>query len=118
MNTPEHIAGAAVIVCLSTAPSLEVAERLARDAVQQGLAACVSFVPGATSVYAWKGDICQDAEVWMLIKTTQQALPQLQQAWTQWHPYEVPELLVLPVTGGLPAYLDWVCASVNTASGA
>lgn len=105
-----------VLVCLSTAPSMEVATQLAQQIVQQQLAACVSFVPGAQSVYAWKGEVCTDAEVWMMIKTTQAAWPALQKAWQTLHPYETPELLALPVAGGLPPYIDWLIASVNVSA--
>ncbi len=102
------------LICFSTAPSLDVAQSLAQAVVEQGLAACVSFVPGAHSVYRWKGEICNDAEVWMMIKTTPQAFTALQKAWQDLHPYDVPELLALPVSNGLPAYVEWVFASVQT----
>lgn len=100
------------VICFSTAPSLEVAQQLANALIERQLAACVSFLPGATSVYRWKDEICHDAEVWIMIKTTPQAYAALQAAWNDLHPYEVPELLAVSVGAGLPAYVDWVFASV------
>ena len=99
-------------VCLMTAPSLEVAETIARQLVEEELAACVNLVPQILSIYRWKGEICRDSEVLMVAKTARaqdliSRLPQL-------HPYEVPELIVLPVEAGLPAYLNWV-AGLDTA---
>lgn len=101
------------LICFSTAPSVELAEKLAQALLERQLAACVSFVPGATSVYVWQGKVCQDAEVWMMIKTTPQAYGALQQAWMELHPYEVPELLAVSVAEGLPAYVQWLFSSVG-----
>lgn len=101
------------LVCLSTAPSTDVAEQLARALVERRLAACVSFVPGAKSLYRWKGDVCADNEIWMMIKTTPECWEALLAAWQNLHPYEVPELLALPVAAGFQPYVEWVFASVN-----
>lgn len=101
------------LVCFSTAPSMEIAQQLADAVLEQGLAACVSCLPGALSVYRWNGAICKDTEVWIMIKTTPQAYIALQQAWKTLHPYEVPELLAVQAQAGLPAYVHWVNATVG-----
>jgi periplasmic divalent cation tolerance protein len=76
--------------------------------VEEGLAACVNMVPGLRSIYRWKGDLCEDAEYLLLIKTVRAQLPSLARRVEQLHPYETPELISLPVEGGLQAYVGWV----------
>jgi periplasmic divalent cation tolerance protein len=104
-----------IVVALSTVARPEDAERLARALVEERLAACVNVVPGVVSVYRWKGAVLRDEERLLVIKTTAERLDALRAALPGLHPYEVPELVVLPVTGGLEAYLGWVAESVRTA---
>ena len=101
---------AAALLCLSTCPDEASAAALARALVGEGLAACVSRLPLTASVYRWQGDIVEEAEVLLLIKTTQGSWPRLQQRLPALHPYETPELIALPVGDGLPAYLAWIAA--------
>ncbi len=96
------------LVALSTAPSAEVAEQLARALVGEGLAACVNVVPGVTSYYRWKGELQRDAEWLLVIKTRAGRLEAIEAALARLHPYEVPELLALKVEDGLPSYLAWL----------
>ncbi len=100
-------------VCLITAPTQEKALEIARALLQARLVACVNLVPAITSLYWWEGQIQQDSEVLMIVKTEDSRLDLLQQQLPKLHPYSVPELVVLPVEGGLPAYLEWVRASVS-----
>ncbi|HEX6307013.1 MAG TPA: divalent-cation tolerance protein CutA [Longimicrobiales bacterium] len=102
-----------VSVALVTAPSQEAAERIVRALVEERLAACGSIVPGMTSIYGWEGAIRQEAEVLIVLKTTRVAAPRLIARVKELHPYDVPEVLALPVTAGLDAYTAWVAASVH-----
>ncbi len=95
-------------VVLMTAPDRDAAERVVRALVEERLIACGNIVPGLTSIYRWKGAIECDAEVLVVMKTTAAAVPALLARAPQLHPYEVPELLVLPVEFGYGPYLDWV----------
>jgi periplasmic divalent cation tolerance protein len=97
-----------VLIALCTCPDAEIAGRIARALVGEGLAACVSTVPGVTSVYLWEGAVQTDTEVQLLIKTTAARLPVLIDRVRELHPYELPEVIAVPVIGGLPDYLQWV----------
>jgi periplasmic divalent cation tolerance protein len=101
------------IVVLSTCPDPETARGLAADLVENGLAACVNIVPGLTSVYRWEGRTEESPECLMFIKTTQESMARLRQRIVELHPYELPEIVAVPVVDGLPAYLDWVTGSVT-----
>lgn len=101
------------LVALSTAPSAEVAEQLARALVGEGLAACVNVVPGVTSYYRWKGELQRDAEWLLVIKTRAARLEALKAALVRLHPYEVPELVALGVEDGLAPYLAWLDESTG-----
>lgn len=96
-----------VIVC-TTLPAGADGAALARTLVGERLAACVSIQPGVRSVYRWREEIEEDAEQQLLIKTTAERVPPLRERIGALHPYDVPELLVLPVSGGGAEYLEWV----------
>jgi periplasmic divalent cation tolerance protein len=81
--------------------------------VERGLAACVNVVPGVVSVYRWKGAVCRDGEVMLFIKTRAERLPALREALLALHPYELPELVALPVESGHAPYLAWLDESVS-----
>ena len=96
------------IVVFSTCDSEEQAGRIARALVEQQLAACVNILPGARSIYQWKGQI-EDAAEWMLIiKSRRDLMEQLRAAIGKIHSYEVPELLAVPVVDGSESYLAWL----------
>jgi len=101
------------LVALSTVASLEDAERIARALVERRLAACVNVVPGLTSIYAWKGAVETERELLLVIKTRRQRFEELRAALVELHPYEVPELIALPVEAGHAPYLDWLQASTD-----
>lgn len=100
-------------VLLVTAPDREAALSLVRRLVQESLIACGNILPGLTSVYRWEGEVEEDSEVLAILKTREEALPALIRRIEQLHPYDVPEILALPVKEGLPAYLNWVVAETS-----
>jgi periplasmic divalent cation tolerance protein len=93
---------------LCTCPDQAVAERIAASLLEGKLAACVNILPGIVSMYRWQGEIARDAEVLLLIKTSAERRDAMQQALRDMHPYEVPEIISLPVTAGHQPYIDWV----------
>lgn len=97
-----------VLVVLTNLPDAASAERLARHLVEQRVAACVNQLAPCTSIYRWQGAVESATEVPLLIKSTRAAYPALEQAIRAAHPYDVPEIVALPVAAGLPAYLAWV----------
>jgi periplasmic divalent cation tolerance protein len=97
-----------VLIALCTCPETAVAEHIAEALVGEGLAACVNALPGLTSVYRWHGKVQRDSEVLLVIKTTQDRLHELTERVRRLHPYELPEIIAVPVCGGLPDYLQWV----------
>jgi periplasmic divalent cation tolerance protein len=97
-------------VVLVTAPDRDTALPLVRRLVEEGKVACGNILPGLTSVYRWEGQVEEDPEVLIILKTREGALPELISRIHELHPYDVPEILALPVQEGLPAYLEWVVA--------
>lgn len=100
-------------IVVSTAGSPEEAAKIAHELVERRLAACVSRLPGLVSVYRWQGAVEEAGEVLLLIKTSGERLAALETALREMHSYEVPEFLVLPVSVGSDAYLEWLFSSVN-----
>jgi len=98
-------------VVLVTFPDTECARRVAGDMIEQGWAACANLVSGVESIYRWEGELQRDSEVLGIFKCAVAALPAFTGALVEMHPYEVPEVVVLPVEGGYPPYLEWVQAS-------
>lgn len=96
------------IVTLTTCPTRDVAERLADALVEGRHAACVNIIPGLTSVYRWQGRIEHDEELLLVAKTTGDAYPGLERTVLALHPDELPEIVAVPVQGGLAGYLQWV----------
>jgi periplasmic divalent cation tolerance protein len=101
-----------ISVALSTAPSAEVAAEIASALVKEGLAACVNIVPAVRSIYQWEGKLCDESEVLCVMKTRSDRVEALRARLVALHPYQVPELIVLPVTAGHEPYLAWVEACV------
>ena len=102
-----------IVVALSTVPTLVAARELARNLLDQRLVACVNIVPGIESHYRWQGEIRQDAEVMIVMKTTQDRVEALQDWIEARHGYTTPELVVMPVTAGSEPYLEWVGAETR-----
>jgi periplasmic divalent cation tolerance protein len=97
-----------VEVVLVTAPDAEVGARIGRALVEEGLAACANLVPGVRSIYRWQGSVHEDPEVLLILKTRAALAAPLAARVRALHPYELPEVITLAVTGGSEAYLDWV----------
>lgn len=102
------------IVVLITAPSLDVARQIATALLEQKLAACVNVLPGVRSYYNWKDKPQEDQEVLLLVKTRlalfeNRLIPAVQAV----HPYELPEIIALPISMGLEGYLNWINAETS-----
>lgn len=96
------------IVIFCTVPNRETALKISQPIIEEKLAACVNIVPSLISIYKWKGKIAQDSEELLIIKTTQQKFNVLETRIKQLHPYEVPEIIALPIVIGSDKYLNWV----------
>lgn len=103
------------LLVFTNLPDRTAAERLADALLEKRVAACVNILAPCRSVYRWKGAVEHDEEHPMLIKTTAEQYPALEAAIRAGHPYELPEIIAVPIERGLPAYLDWIAA--ETASG-
>lgn len=101
------------LVALTTLGNPEDARRLVRTLVDDRLIACGTILPGATSIYRWEGRIIEESEVVVLMKTRSDRWSELAETVRDRHPYDVPELLALPVGSGLEAYLQWVRAETT-----
>lgn len=98
---------------LTTCADMDSAQQLAQGLLDQRLAACVSLLPQVQSWYVWDGKINQDAEIILFIKSTTARYAEIETYLKKYHPYDVPELLSLPIDQGLPAYLQWLDAAVT-----
>lgn len=96
------------LVVLCTCPDEASAVEIAKALLAQGLAACVNRLPGVRSMYLWEGQMQDDAEVLLVIKTRKDLYPALEAGIRARHPYEIPEIIGLTVTAGAAPYLDWI----------
>jgi len=101
------------LLVLTNLPDRETAERLAGALIEQRVAACVNILAPCRSVYRWKGAVQREEEHPVLIKTTAERYPALEAAIRAAHPYELPEIIAVPIERGLPAYLAWVDAETK-----
>ncbi len=97
-----------VILVLTNLPDAHSARTMAHQLVEKKLAACVNCLPGVESVYRWQGEVVSAAEITLIIKTTQARYEQVELAIKASHPYQVPEIIAVEVSAGLPAYLNWI----------
>jgi periplasmic divalent cation tolerance protein len=102
----------ATVVVFVTAPTAEKAAELARTLVEEKLAACGNVVPGIRSIYRWEGKVQEDAEALLILKAPRKRLQELSDRVVQLHPYELPEVIALPIEGGNWKYLDWIVQSM------
>lgn len=102
------------LLVLTNLPERAAAVRLAEMLVEKRLAACVNVLAPCRSVYRWKGAVQCEEEHPMLIKTTEERYAALEAALRAGHPYELPEIIAVPVERGLPAYLDWVAGETGS----
>jgi len=103
-----------LVLVLTNLPDVDVARRVARELVENRFAACVTLLPGSESVYRWQGVIESATEVPVLIKTRRSCYPALETELRRLHPYDVPEIVSIPIVDGLPAYLAWVMHESGT----
>lgn len=96
------------LVVIITAPDQAQGEKIARTLIGERLAACVNLIPGVKSFYWWQGKMCEEGEFLLLVKTRSGLLEKLTERVKAIHPYEVPEIIALPIIQGLSEYLDWV----------
>lgn len=96
------------ILVMTNLPDQASAEKLAHHLLEHKLAACINILAPCTSVYSWQGKVEQAVELPVLIKSTANRYDALQAAIVSLHPYELPEVIHVPIAGGLPAYLNWV----------
>lgn len=101
------------LLVLTNLPDRETAERLAGTLIEKRVAACVNILAPCGSVYRWKGAVQRDEEHPVLIKTTAERYPALEAAIRAAHPYELPEIIAVPIERGLPAYLAWIGAETQ-----
>jgi len=100
-----------LLIVYCTCPDREAAITLADGIIAAGLAACVNIVPGLISIYRWQGERQQGTEELLLIKTSSTAYPALEKYISTNHPYELPEIIAVPIKVGLASYLDWISES-------
>jgi periplasmic divalent cation tolerance protein len=96
------------LLVFTNLPDREAAVKLARDLIAKRLAACVNVLSGCTSVYRWDGNVEHADEIPVLIKTRASRYAEIEAAIRELHPYELPEVIAVPIVHGLPDYLDWV----------
>jgi periplasmic divalent cation tolerance protein len=113
MTSPSTTADT-VLLCYCSCPDGDSAQVIAEILVGERLAACVNRLPGVVSIYRWQGAVTSGTETLLLIKTTAGCFEALKARLLQLHPYELPELIAVPVERGYAAYLDWVRDSVST----
>jgi len=101
------------MLALATFPSPEKAAEIARVLVDEQLAACVNIIPGVRSIYRWDDKLCDDSEVLGIIKTTRERFDAMGARYVELHPYDVPELIALPIVAGSAPYLDWLIATCS-----
>ena len=102
------------LLVFTNLPDRAAAEKLADALVQKRVAACVNILAPCRSVYRWKGAVQHDEEHPVLIKTTRESYAALEAAIREAHPYELPEIVAVPIERGLPAYLEWVAAETTS----
>ena len=102
------MSGQEALLVITNLPDRATAERIAASLVTEKMAACINILAGCTSIYRCEGRLEHADEVPLLIKTSRAAYPRLEEALRKLHPYELPEIIALPVIAGLPEYLDWV----------
>jgi periplasmic divalent cation tolerance protein len=96
------------LIAYCTCPDRETAGKLAETLVTDGLAACVNLLPGVESVYRWQGKIERDSEILLLIKSDDAHFGALKDTIVSLHPYDVPEIIAVPVEAGHEPYLEWI----------
>jgi len=105
--------GSEYLIVFSTVPSVEVGTEIARDLVENMIAACVNIVPRIKSVYEWDGEIVEENESLLIIKTKQLFMDTLIERISEIHPYDIPEIIAMPVVEGNREYLNWIDSAIG-----
>jgi len=101
------------LLIITNCPDEEVANAIALALVEDELAACVNILPRVQSIYRWQGAVESASEIPLLIKSTAANYPALEKRIAELHPYDLPEIIALPITHGLPAYLNWLATETR-----
>ena len=101
------------IIALNTCPNAETAEKIAYSLVESQLAACTNIIPTVQSIYRWQGKIEQEHEALLIIKTRKNKFTQLESLIREHHPYELPEIVAVPIEAGTKEYLNWIDQSLE-----
>jgi periplasmic divalent cation tolerance protein len=104
-----------VLLALSTFPDAEIARRISNQLVSEHFAACANILPSVESIYRWKDKIESGNETLVLFKVSEVRQAAFQDKLRSLHPYDVPEIIFVPVTGGLPEYLQWIAENCGQA---
>ncbi|TLD69727.1 divalent-cation tolerance protein CutA [Phragmitibacter flavus] len=102
-----------ILIVFCTMPSVEKARQIATVLVESQLVACVNLCPSVESIYRWEGKVETASEVLAVMKTTRERYADLEVRLRELHPYEVPEIVAVPVVAGLPEYLHWVTGATG-----
>jgi periplasmic divalent cation tolerance protein len=103
------------IIVYCTVPSTEIGIKIANDLVESHSAACVNIIPGLTSIYRWKGEICRDNEQLLIIKSRNSLFEKIQERIKALHPYEVPEIISYDIAEGSDRYFAWISENTDKA---
>jgi len=101
-------------IILCTCPDQKTAEEIASHLISEKLAACVNIIPGITSIYEWQGQIEKSQEYQLLIKSHSKYYTEIEDNIKKLHPYELPEIIAVPIERGLPEYLQWINTCLST----
>jgi len=104
-----------ILLALSTFPDAEIARRISNQLVSEHFAACANILPSVESIYRWKEKIESGNETLVLFKVSEVRQAAFQEKLRSLHPYDVPDIIFVPVTGGLPEYLQWVAENCGQA---
>jgi len=107
-SQPKHL------LVLTTCPGTITAKKIANELVMEKLAACVQVIPGVQSFFRWVGKVDNSEEILLIIKTTTDRYPELQSRIVSLHPYELPEIIAVPISSGLEGYLAWIESNTST----
>ncbi len=103
-----------ISILLSSVPDEDTGARIARELLDAKLAACVNIIPKIRSIYRWKGEVRDDAEVLLIIKTQHDRVEDTIRAVKSLHPYDVPEIISIPIEAGWPDYMKWIIDETTT----
>jgi len=102
-----------ILLVMTTITDIDKGKSLARQIIDEQLAACCNIVPGITSVYRWQDELCEEQECLLVMKTVESRFNELSKFISMRHPYETPEIIALPITAGSQEYLSWVTQATS-----